>query len=345
MVESVHGLTPWAHAIAVLLAGAGMLVIVPLGLSLVAAPGAAMTAVRRWWPAVALPAAVSLWLPRGPVTATLALPYLTATSVLLTGSVVELALRGQDRARSGSGRAAYGVREMGFDLAFLTALSGPVIAAGALVAERAGERLFGFGLDTLILTVVHFHYAGFAAALIAALLLDRRPGPVTTTAVWCVPGGTLVVLIGYFTSDTVELAGAALLTLGMWLTAGVTWLSSRQADRAAKALLGLGAAAAAGAMLLALDWALGRVTGLPHLTISWMVATHGAANALGFALCSLLAWRRTDRTSDVSLSGRGFRKSVSTYGARPDLHPGASNESGLLTRLQRCAHRPRRHAA
>jgi hypothetical protein len=160
-----------------------------------------------------------------------------------------------------------------------------------------------------------------------------------------VPGGTLVVLIGYFTSDTVELAGAALLTLGMWLTAGVTWLSSRQADRAAKALLGLGAAAAAGAMLLALDWALGRVTGLPHLTISWMVATHGAANALGFALCSLLAWRRTDRTSDVSLSGRGFRKSVSTYGARPDLHPGAGNESGLLTRLQRCAHRPRRHAA
>jgi hypothetical protein len=47
-------------------------------------------------------------------------------------------------------------------------------------------------------------------------------------------------------------------------------------------------------MLLALDWALAKVTGLPHLSLSWMAATHGVANALGFAFCSLLAWRRTD---------------------------------------------------
>jgi hypothetical protein len=45
-------------------------------------------------------------------------------------------------------------------------------------------------------------------------------------------------------------------------------------------------------MALALDRALGQVFGLPHLSVSWMVATHGVANALGFALCSLLAWRR-----------------------------------------------------
>lgn len=295
MVESVPGLTPWAHVIVVLLAGAGMLVIVPLGLSLIAAPGAGVAFVHRWWPVVALPAALSLWLPRGLVTATLALPYLTAAAVLLTGSVLEITTRGRG--------AAHGVREWGFDLAFLTALSGPVIAASALVAERAGFRLLGFGLGTLLLTVVHFHYAGFAAALVAALLLDRRPGPATTTAVWCVPAGTLIVLIGYFTGDRVELAGAAVLTLGLWLAGWATWRSSRRLDRTPKVLLGAGALVLVATMLLALDWALGRVTGLPHLSASWMVATHGIANALGFALCSLLAWRRLRGVVLVPLSG------------------------------------------
>jgi heme A synthase len=45
-------------------------------------------------------------------------------------------------------------------------------------------------------------------------------------------------------------------------------------------------------MVLALSWALGEATGLPHLPIGWMAATHGVANALGFALCAVLAWRR-----------------------------------------------------
>ncbi len=44
-------------------------------------------------------------------------------------------------------------------------------------------------------------------------------------------------------------------------------------------------------MLLALDWAAGHVFPVPHLSVSWMVATHGLLNAVGFALCALLAWR------------------------------------------------------
>jgi hypothetical protein len=286
----------------VLLAGVGLVVIVPLGLALVAAPGVGVAVARRWWAVVAVPAAVSLWLPRGPVTATLALPYLTAACVLLAGSVMAIAVRRQEGVRSPHGREAYGVREMGFDLAFLTAMGGPVIAASALVAERAGDRLFGFGLGTLTLTVAHFHYAGFAAALVAALLLDRRPGRATTVAVWCVPGGTLIVLVGYFTGRPVELVGACVLTLGMWLTAWVTWRSTRSFDRLTRVLFGVGAVVLVATMLLALDWALGRVTGLPHLSVSWMVATHGVVNAVGFALCSLLAWRRVRGVELVPLT-------------------------------------------
>jgi hypothetical protein len=177
---------------------------------------------------------------------------------------------------------------LGFDLALLAALAGPVIAGCALVAERAGDRLFGFGLDTLTLTVAHFHYAGFAAALVAALLLDRQPGLVTTVAAWCVPGGTLIVLIGYFAGDPVQFAGAAVLTVGMWLTGWVTWREARPLDLLTRVLFRVGTVVLAATMVLALDWA----SGLPHLSVSWMVATHGVANAVGFALCSLLAWRR-----------------------------------------------------
>ena len=38
-------------------------------------------------------------------------------------------------------------------------------------------------------------------------------------------------------------------------------------------------------MLLALSWALGHVVNTPYLPLEWMVATHGLANAVGFALC------------------------------------------------------------
>lgn len=50
-------------------------------------------------------------------------------------------------------------------------------------------------------------------------------------------------------------------------------------------------------MVLALSRAPGEATGLPHPILTWMAATHGVGNALGFALCSVLARKRLrDRT-------------------------------------------------
>lgn len=39
------------------------------------------------------------------------------------------------------------------------------------------------------------------------------------------------------------------------------------------------------------------VPGAVSLRLPWMAATHGLGNALGFALCSLLAWRRLQNTT------------------------------------------------
>jgi hypothetical protein len=58
-------------------------------------------------------------------------------------------------------------------------------------------------------------------------------------------------------------------------------------------LLATSAVTLVATMLLALDWALGHVVeSVPHLPIEWMAWTHGLANALGFALCAVLAWTR-----------------------------------------------------
>ncbi|MFB6898179.1 YndJ family protein [Streptomyces hydrogenans] len=259
----------------------GMLWVVPTGLGLVEGPRPpGWDRLRRAWPLLALPGAVSLWLPRSGTATALAACYALATLALALQAPARLTLTRSLRPG---------------EIAVLTALVSPSVAGLALVAERASYPLFGFELDLLALTVPHFHFAGFAAALVAGLLC-RAPaeGPLARTAALSVPAGTLLVLAGYFVDDWAELAGAVVLTAGM---AAVSVLTLRErrglaADPATRALLGVSALVLAVTMALALWWAVGEATGIPHPTLTWMAATHGLGNALGFAVCALLAHRR-----------------------------------------------------
>ncbi|MFD5327917.1 YndJ family protein [Streptomyces sp. NPDC127092] len=258
----------------------GMLVVVPAGLRLVDGPQpATLRLLRRAWPLLAVPGAVSLWLPRSPLAVALAGCYALATLALALHAPARLAL----------------TRSLApAEIAVLTALATPSVAGLALVAERAGHELFGFELDILALTVPHFHFAGFAAALVAGLVCRTAESRATRFAALSVPLGTLLVLVGYFVDDWAELAGAVVLTAGMWSVALAVWREPRTTapDRVTRALLGTSAAVLVATMLLALSWALGEATGIPHPNLTWMAATHGLGNALGFALCSLLAWHR-----------------------------------------------------
>ncbi|CAL9600301.1 hypothetical protein SUDANB120_05426 [Streptomyces sp. enrichment culture] len=268
-----------------LVVAVGMLYVVPAGLRLI--DPAALHRTARWWPLAAAPGAVCLWLPRGATATAMAALY-AAAAVALAARVPGRLLRllrmpSADRARSAPAA-----------LAVATALAAPSVAATALVAERAGHRLFGFDLDILALTVPHFHYAGFAAALVAGLVCRAAPGPAARLAAYSVPGGTLLVLFGYFVDDWAELAGAVVLTAGMWAVALATWREVRPVarDRLTRGLLAASSAVLGATMLLALWWAVGEATGTVHPTLTWTAATHGVGNALGFAVCSLLAWRR-----------------------------------------------------
>ncbi|MFE9932741.1 YndJ family protein [Streptomyces sp. NPDC005533] len=289
----------------------GMLYVVPAGLLLIDPAGLRRTA--RRWPLLAAPGALCLWLPRGLPATALAALYATACLALAARAPARL-LRGRPTDRPtgrepgrepGRGRARTADPS---GIAVATALVSPSIAGTALVAERAGYRLFGFDLDILALTVPHFHFAGFAAALVAGLVCravrDRPATGLSRWAAYSVPAGTLLVLLGYFVDDWAELVGAVVLTGGMWAVALLTWRDIRPAaqDRCTRALLATSAAVLVATMLLALWWAAGEATGIVHPTLTWMAATHGLGNALGFALCSVLAWRRltTDHPSPAS---------------------------------------------
>jgi len=114
----------------------GMLVAVPVGLTLIDGQGLARLA--RYWPAAAAPGALALWLPRGAAATALASVCALATAVLAAQVPLRLA-----RTRSLAPA----------EVAVLTALAAPSVAGLALVAERSGHRLFGFELDGLALTV------------------------------------------------------------------------------------------------------------------------------------------------------------------------------------------------
>lgn len=271
------------------LCAVGMVVVVPLGLRLLGGREDPLVAAwARVWPVAGAVGALSMLLPRGGLAAGLALLYAGATLALALSAPVRLW-----RTRSLAPA----------EVAVLTALVTPAVAGVSLVAERAGVDLLGFEPVVLALTVAHFHFAGFAAALVAGLVAHAAGSPVASAAALTVPAGTLLVLLGYFLGDGVELAGAAVLTAGMWAVAWLTWtrVRTRTRDRLTRALLGTSAVVLVATMLLALSWAAGHVwDAVPYLPLTWMVATHGVANALGFAVCGLLAWRRLRDEDDAA---------------------------------------------
>ncbi|WP_053206427.1 YndJ family protein [Jiangella muralis] len=266
----------------------GMVVVVPLGLRLIDDDRRRLGPVGQVWPFAGLLGGLSLLFDRGNAFANvLACCYAAVAAWLAVLALLRLLRR----------RSLAPV-----EIAVLTAMVAPAVAASSLIAERGGWELLGFGMTTQLLTVAHFHYAGFAAALVAGLTASRAPSPSSSVAAVTVPVGIGLVFLGYFAGDGVELAGAVVLTAGMWLLGWTGWrdVAGAARDRLTRALFGVSAAVLAVTMLLALSWAAGHVwDAVPHLSLTWMAATHGLANALGFALCGLLAWCRVQRAGDT----------------------------------------------
>ena len=275
----------WIHALLLL----APLVLVPLGLALVETPlgggraGRCLAlAGRLQLPAAAVLAAAYL-LPQGPLAAVLALPWLLVAALVAAAGLSRLLARGL--------RPLWA---LGVDAGLV------YLAVGAAwaVSDRLGYRPLDFAAVIVVLTAVHFHYAGFALPIVAGHLLHRSPGRAARLAVVGVVAGVPLLAVG-ITATQLGL-GPWFETVAAWIVAAagvlVAGLHLRlalraEAPRAARVLwAAAGLALLAGMALAAVYGSRFLVPGARRLDIAWMQALHGTANTFGFGLAALLGW-------------------------------------------------------
>jgi YndJ-like protein len=171
------------------------------------------------------------------------------------------------------------------------------VAAAWLVAFRGGNN-FGYGPTIAELTAVHFHYAGFAAVMMSALVLKALTGA-SVRMRRVAAGAGLLVMFGTPITATGVATGTALLTVigPVVLATGILTMSAitafvvapRMRSRA-RWLLTLSAAGVVIPMFLGVDYAAAKVFPIPAMDIQTMALVHGDLNALVFALLGFAGW-------------------------------------------------------
>jgi hypothetical protein len=171
------------------------------------------------------------------------------------------------------------------------------VAAAWLVAFRSGHD-FGYSPTIAELTAVHFHYAGFAAVMMSALVLKGLANASARTR-RVGAGAGLLILFGTPITATGVATGVAVLTVigPVVLAAGILTVSALTAFVVAPGMRSRArwplTASAAGVvipMLLGVDYAAARVLPIPSLDIQTMALVHGDLNALVFALLGFVGW-------------------------------------------------------
>lgn len=265
-----------------------VLVVVPLGLSLVTVGAQRVSALLYRaavlvQPVAAAIAIASFFFEKGPLSAALSAVWLVVSGIV--------ALLGLSRFTA---RGFYPLHELSVDAGLLYL----PVAGGWLIVYRLGVQPFDYGETIILLTVVHFHFAGFAAPIIAGVTgkmlptTGYSPGKVYAFIVFAIVGAMPLVAAGITFSPAMGLAGTILLSSGLVLLAVLTIgrVVPAMPSVSARLLLSIAALSSCAAMVLACLYAYSLVAQILILRIPTMALTHGLLNAFGFATCSLLAW-------------------------------------------------------
>src|ERR1017187_6134682 len=244
------------------------LVIVPLGMELgrvLGGGGWLEERARRLQPAGAALVVVAMWLPPGRKAGLAALGWLLICALEAGVGFVEI------------------VRVLWAD------------AGGGGRATRWGMRPMGIQEPIGLLTAVHFHFAGFATAMIAAATIcfseKRGEHPWLKRLVLMVVGLPIVVAAGFVISPVVKMVAALLFSASVaGLAIAVRACGTKAANTTARILLQVAAGAVFAGMVLSGAYAVADYLGSGALTIPQMARTHGVLNAVGFCLSGLLGW-------------------------------------------------------
>lgn len=248
-------------------------------------------------PLGAATAIMAMWLPPGKSAGLAAGGWMVICGLMAAGGVMEvvqmIAGRSLFDCRSGQVRAT--------QFASATQLAASVgridLAVGGawLVASRLGWRVMGIQEPIGLLTGVHFHFAGFATATIAAATL--RSAEIRSQQRWLRRVVVLVVMLpfavatGFVVSPELKMIAAAAFSLSVAALAGFIWKSVGYVeDTTARMFLSIAAGSVLAAMTLSFAYVVSDFLKSDLVTISLMASTHGVLNAVGFCLCGLLGW-------------------------------------------------------
>ena len=267
------------------------LVIVPLGMELgrgMGASGRLDALGRRLQPFGAGLAVVAMLLPPGSTAGVLAFGWCVVCFVVAGAGMLHLI-------SAAWGDAGGGARATLVSLAIDFARIDLAVGGTWLVASRMGIRPMGIQEPIGLLTAVHFHFAGFATAMIAAATLRfarvRGLGQGLNLLVPFVVGMPFVVAAGFVISPVLKMVGAGVFSISVAGLAVFLRACGRLADdRTARVLLQTSAVAVFVAMILAGIYVVADFLGSDALTIPQMARTHGILNSVGFCLPGLLGW-------------------------------------------------------
>lgn len=257
------------------------LVIVPLGMELtdLISPGSRSVSLRPLQAIAMLAVSIAFWLPPAQNAAALSVPWLVFCAALASARLAQI----RNRSRS--------THALLVDLAHADL----VLGAAWLVASRLGRHPMAFQEPIILLTAVHFHYSGFATALIAAATWHefesqrlRMPG--LQTLVWLVVLLPFVVAAGFVFSPALRFAAAVSLSACLTALALILWWVARDWSTTPKIYLRAASLAAVLAFSLAGLYAFSEYFHKDWLTIPGMANSHGLLNGMGFVLLGVLGW-------------------------------------------------------
>lgn len=215
-----------------------------------------------------------------------------AASFLIPSGLLVVGLAIQQILQSGVLKGRFRLQELILLAAYLYL---PVGVVWAFI-DRLGIPFMGYSPTIILLTAVHFHYAGFLLPLVTSLLIpDQKKSLHRLLSIGIILGVPLVALgisaTHFVWPFWIEVVCVTVMTsAGMGVGLWYIRFGFRCRAWVQRICFSLGGLALIVGMLLAFCYGWRQVFLIETLTIPWMYAVHGTCNAIGFAAPVLLGW-------------------------------------------------------
>jgi hypothetical protein len=182
-----------------------------------------------------------------------------------------------------------------------------LVGALWLLAARLGLQPVGFHEPIVLLTAVHFHYAGLMAAVLAGLAASDNDAARASLALRAALSGAVLgpglLGLAFLAGPKLKLIAVGLMMIGeCGIAVGTLRIGLRGMNEIGRRLLLVGSACVIAGMALAAVWAVGEYPLHAFVNLEQMAWYHGVLNSVGFGLCSLVGWTLLRRKAEPTMA-------------------------------------------